>query len=477
MTTSTAAVNAQQRSDKPIPDFIVLPVAANASIFAGTMVALNASGYAIMAGNAGDPTQIVLGRADGPGGISTTADVVDTSGVNGTLTVKVRQGAFWYVNNSSNIAITDIGKPAYAVDDHTIDKTDGAGTRPYAGIITDVDTSTGNATSGKVQVQMGIAGGFAMVPIIKGGGAEAEVSGFHVVRAVSTANAASLTAFSSTLDGLTLVNGDRVLLVNQTTGSQNGIYVIENISAGTGALVRPKDWATGTTLAPASTILVGEGTVGALSRWVVQTTGAITIDTTSVSIQAPQGNWGQMASTAVGTMATPTNFFFAAMVLKPRMTGLFRVDIDVSFSTDTTAQPITMVFLTDTSASGTLASANKAAHGTSGIGAFGTNGFDGETIDTNAGATLTYNGAGFSTAPATQKSAVTGSLTGLLTTNGSGTFSFEFNGIVGNAAPTGATKTPFTLGNTVAFALKATAAGGTITVSHVQMTVTELENQ
>jgi len=45
------------------------------------------------------------------------------------------------------------------------------------------------------------------------------------VRAASTANIASLSG-TMTIDGIALVAGDRVLVKNQTTASQNGIYVV-----------------------------------------------------------------------------------------------------------------------------------------------------------------------------------------------------------------------------------------------------------
>lgn len=61
------------------------------------------------------------------------------------------------------------------------------------------------------------------------------------VRAASTANAADLAAVSTTMDGLTLVAGDRVLLKNQSTASQNGIYDVGTVSTGTAPLTRAED--------------------------------------------------------------------------------------------------------------------------------------------------------------------------------------------------------------------------------------------
>ncbi len=63
------------------------------------------------------------------------------------------------------------------------------------------------------------------------------------VRAASTANV-TLSGLDAgqTLDGVTLAQGDRVLLKNQTTGAENGVYVI---NADGQAPTRAKDWAAG----------------------------------------------------------------------------------------------------------------------------------------------------------------------------------------------------------------------------------------
>lgn len=98
-------------------------------------------------------------------------------------------------------------------------------------------------------------------------------------RAVSTANVASLTG-TTTVDGVSLVAGDLVLLTAQTTASQNGPWTIS-----AGAWTRP-NWypAAGTVQAFANAeFSVREGTSNAGSIWYITTAGAITIDTTGVA--------------------------------------------------------------------------------------------------------------------------------------------------------------------------------------------------
>lgn len=75
--------------------------------------------------------------------------------------------------------------------------------------------------------------------------ADGLVQGLNVkdsVRTATTENISNLTDTPVTIGGVTLSNGDRVLVKNQSTGSQNGIYVFAN--TGKGTLTRAEDQAT-----------------------------------------------------------------------------------------------------------------------------------------------------------------------------------------------------------------------------------------
>ena len=75
------------------------------------------------------------------------------------------------------------------------------------------------------------------------------------VRVAATSNAAAISGLL-TIDGVTLLAGDRVLLVAQTTGSQNGIYV-----AAAGAWSRSADMSAGSSVSGAA-VFVTAGTTG-----------------------------------------------------------------------------------------------------------------------------------------------------------------------------------------------------------------------
>jgi len=107
------------------------PVAANARIYGGAMVAINAAGYAVRA--SADATLKTAGvsehRAD------------NTGGANGDIRVRLRKSVFQLGNSAAGDAITlaDIGATCYVVDDQTVAKTSSTNTRPAAGTVFDVD--------------------------------------------------------------------------------------------------------------------------------------------------------------------------------------------------------------------------------------------------------------------------------------------------------------------------------------------------
>lgn len=97
------------------------------------------------------------------------------------------------------------------------------------------------------------------------------------VRVASTANV-TLSAPGATLNGVTMVANDRVLLKNQTAGAENGIWVWNGSAV---PMTRAVDAASGTVLTPGATVAVTEGTVDPDTRWTLTTDGTITVGTTS----------------------------------------------------------------------------------------------------------------------------------------------------------------------------------------------------
>lgn len=109
------------------------------------------------------------------------------------------------------------------------------------------------------------------------------VQGFDVkqsVKAATTANLSTLTGIPLPLviDGVTINNGDRVLVKNQTTASQNGIYVLNNDD-----LDRASDFNSSSNITPGAFVFVEQGTVNADTGWLLTTDGPITVGTTALT--------------------------------------------------------------------------------------------------------------------------------------------------------------------------------------------------
>lgn len=106
------------------------------------------------------------------------------------------------------------------------------------------------------------------------------ISWKDAVRAASTANL-TLSGPGATIDGVTMATSDRVLLKNQTTGSQNGIYVWTGAAT---PMTRAADASTFAELEGA-VVIVEEGTANIGTSW-RQTAINGTIDTDPVAFTA-----------------------------------------------------------------------------------------------------------------------------------------------------------------------------------------------
>lgn len=128
------------------------------------------------------------------------------------------------------------------------------------------------------------------------------------VRAATTTSGTLSTSFASgsVIDGVTLVTGDRILLKNQSTGSENGIYTVNP----TGAPTRATDADGAGELVPNATVLVSEGTTNADTAWTCTTNGSITIGTTATTWA--QFGGGGAAYTAGNGLNLATNQFSVA---------------------------------------------------------------------------------------------------------------------------------------------------------------------
>ena len=95
------------------------------------------------------------------------------------------------------------------------------------------------------------------------------------VRAATTANI-TLSGLQ-TIDGISVLAGERVLVKNQTTATANGLY---NVASG--AWTRTTDADAAAEVTAGLSVMVEEGTTNADSQWRLTTDGAVTLGTTAL---------------------------------------------------------------------------------------------------------------------------------------------------------------------------------------------------
>jgi len=155
------------------------------------------------------------------------------------------------------------------------------------------------------------------------------------VVATTTANGTLSTAFANgqSIDGVTLQTGDRILIKNQTTASQNGIY---NVNA-SGAPSRATDMATGANAAGAF-VFVEQGTVNAENGFTCTSdTGSAVVGTNNLTFAQFSGA-GQIIAGA--GIAKSGNEIFVARKANGGLTiesGNLAVKLDATSITGTLA--------------------------------------------------------------------------------------------------------------------------------------------
>lgn len=157
----------------------------------------------------------------------------------------------------------------------------------------------------------------------EGAAGSASMNGFkEPCRAATTANITISTALNNAdvLDGVTLATGDRVLVKNQTTAKENGIYVVGVTP------IRSTDADTSAEITSGLRVAVSEGTVNKDTDWQLTTNAPITLGTTELTFARRSGAFAEVkVETGVTTAITSVDADIPGLTVTVPDTGRYRV--------------------------------------------------------------------------------------------------------------------------------------------------------
>ena len=167
-----------------------------------------------------------------------------------------------------NDADIDHGNLTGLLDDDHIQYILVDGTRPF----------TGDQSMGGFKLT-NLANGLADTDAINLGQLKAYFNGFDWKQSVRVATTAdiNLASMLSSIDGVTLVSGDRILVKNQVLGETNGIYLFNGVGV---AATRTMDADSDVDVTAGLTVAVEEGAVHADQVWMLVTNNPIVLGTT-----------------------------------------------------------------------------------------------------------------------------------------------------------------------------------------------------
>ena len=106
------------------------------------------------------------------------------------------------------------------------------------------------------------------------------------VRVATTGNVTLSGGAPNSVDGVSLATGDRILVKDQTTGSENGIYTVQTLGTGAnGTWVRASDADSSDEVKGGLTVWVNEGTNNGNKYFVLTTDDPITLGTTALTFE------------------------------------------------------------------------------------------------------------------------------------------------------------------------------------------------
>ena len=231
-----------------------------------------------------------------------TGGTASTSTGTGTLVVTGGVGVSGAVNSASLGTGGVAASGAVTMTQGTASTSTGSGTLVVtggvgvSGTVHATQTNTGNIqVAGNTLSSTNADGDIVLSPngsgLVKIGANEvatrsyvdASIQGLDVKQSVKVATVANRTLSEleagQAVDGYTLVEGDRILIKEQSTASENGIYTVNS----SGAPTRAADANTSSEVTAGLFVFVEQGSTLADTGWVLSTDGTITLGTTGLS--------------------------------------------------------------------------------------------------------------------------------------------------------------------------------------------------
>jgi hypothetical protein len=200
--------------------------------------------------------------------------------VDGEFQTFIGQGQPFY-------ATVDPDQSGLHITNSTIDSTTIGATTPSTGVFTNVATTTGTIATAPS----------ANTDIVNKQYVDAVAQGLNPKQAVKCATTADISLSGlQTIDTYTTLAGDRVLVKNQSTQSQNGIYI-----AGSSAWTRATDMDVWTEVPGAYTVILNGGQ--AQTAWVSTSAETGTINVTPITFVQFAGNSTYYAGTGLSLAA------------------------------------------------------------------------------------------------------------------------------------------------------------------------------
>ena len=255
----------------------------------------------------GTGTLVVTGGIGVSGAIYSASQVLtggtaSTSTGTGTLVVTGGVGVSGAVNSASLGTGGVAASGAVTMTQGTASTSTGSGTLVVtggvgvSGTVHATQTNTGNIqVAGNTISSTNADGDIVLSPngsgLVKIGANEvatrsyvdASIQGLDVKQSVKVATVANRTLSEleagQAVDGYTLVEGDRILIKEQSTASENGIYTVNS----SGAPTRAADANVSSEVTAGLFVFVEQGSTLADTGWVLSTDGTITLGTTGLS--------------------------------------------------------------------------------------------------------------------------------------------------------------------------------------------------